>query len=140
MRHLLLTLASACAFGGEPFWRDTLLIQLNVADLGRSIRFYTDTLGFRVTEVREDLGFAHIATGMAGLEIGLSKSEKPVLPGTVIFNFGIKGDIEQVRKTLEAKGVRFLGPTHTIPGKVRLAAFRDPDGYVLRLAASPGDR
>lgn len=140
MRHLFLLLASACAFADEPFWRNTLLIQLNVADLDRSIRFYTDSLGFKVTERREDLGFAHVATGMNGLEIGLWKAEKPAAAGTVIFNFGVKGDIEQIRKTLEAKGVRFLGPTQTIPGKVRLAAFRDPDGYVLRLAASPGDR
>ncbi len=140
MRTLFLFSALTLACSAEPFWRNTLLIQLQVAGLDRSIRFYTETLGFQVTERRDDLGFVHIATGIDGVEIGLSKSEKPVVPGTVIFNFGVKGDIEQIRKSLEARGVRFLGPTQTIPGKVRLAAFRDPDGYVLRLAASPGDR
>jgi hypothetical protein len=36
---------------------------------------------------------------------------------------------------LESKGVVFTGPTRVIPGKVKLAGFKDPDGYALRLAA-----
>ena len=52
-----------------------------------------------------------------------------------MLNFGVQGDIEKAREALERRGVVFEGPTHVIPGKVRLAAFRDPDGYRIRLAA-----
>jgi catechol 2,3-dioxygenase-like lactoylglutathione lyase family enzyme len=90
------------------------------------VRFYTETLGFRVTERRDDLGFIHTETGMAGLPIGLARSEKPPSAGTTILTFGIKGDIEPVRKTLEAKTVKFPGPMQSIPGKVRLAASPGP--------------
>jgi catechol 2,3-dioxygenase-like lactoylglutathione lyase family enzyme len=127
--------ASAAAEAGLVL-RPSLLVQLRVQDLERSIRFYTGTLGFKVTERRDDLGFVHVDCGLAGLQIGLSTggaaAPRP-RPGT--HNFGVKGDIEAARRALEAKGVVFEGPTVVIPGKVRLAGFRDPDGYRLRLAA-----
>jgi hypothetical protein len=45
-----------------------------------------------------------------------------------------------VRATLEARGLTFVGATHVIPGKVRLATFTDPDGYRLRLAGDDPPR
>ena len=116
-------------------YRPSLLVQLAVGDLDRSIRFYTETLGFELTERRDDLRFAHISCGVQGLQLGLSAGgEKPPDPGTVVLNFGVQGDIEAARGALEKRGVVFDGPTRVIPGKVRLAGFRDPDGYRIRLA------
>jgi predicted enzyme related to lactoylglutathione lyase len=130
----LLSMATPPAPKPVP-WEPSLLIQLQVADLDRSIRFYEGTLGFKVTERRDDLQFAHVDCGLAGLQLGLSAGgTKPPLAGSVVLNFGVTGDIEAVRKQLEEKGVVFLGPTMVIPGKVRLAEFKDPDGYRLRLA------
>ena len=116
-------------------WRPSLLVQLQVSDLDRSIRFYTETLGFELTERRDDLQFAHIACGVQGLQLGLSAGG-PKAPdtGTIVLNFGVQGDIEVARQALTARGVVFDGPTAVIPGKVRLASFKDPDGYRIRLA------
>ncbi|MBL8233998.1 MAG: VOC family protein [Bryobacterales bacterium] len=142
MRLPLLVFLAAISAVAEPApdvpWRNTLLIQLQVADLDRSVRFYTDTLGFKLTERRDDLGFVHLEAGIGGLEIGLSKAsaERPPVAGSTVLNFGVKGDIEKARKILESRGVKFLGPTQVIPGKVKLASFRDPDGHLLRLAGS----
>jgi catechol 2,3-dioxygenase-like lactoylglutathione lyase family enzyme len=114
-----------------------LLVQLQVADLERSIRFYTEVLGFEVTERRDDLQFAHLQWGIPGLELGLSAGGAGgVAPAGVVLNFGIDGDIEAAREALAARGAVFSGPTVVIEGKVRLASFRDPDGHALRLAAS----
>jgi catechol 2,3-dioxygenase-like lactoylglutathione lyase family enzyme len=123
---------------GRPVvrYRPSLLVQLQVSDLERSVRFYTETLGFELTERRDDLQFVHLSCGLQGLQIGLSAGGAPPQAGTVTLNFGVQGDIEDARRALEAKGVVFLGPTRVIPGKVRLAEFRDPDGYRIRLAAS----
>ncbi len=121
---------------GTAVLEGRLLVQLQVQDLDRSIAFYTRTLGCRVTERRDDLEFAHVDCGLPGLQLGLSAGgEKPPAPGTVVLNFGVKGDIEKTRALLGRKGVVFTGPTRVIPGKVKLAGFKDPDGYSLRLAA-----
>jgi predicted enzyme related to lactoylglutathione lyase len=119
----------------DPVFAPGLLVQLQVADLDRSIRFYTEALGWRLTERRDDLQFAHIACPLEGLQIGLSAGAGRVpAPGSVVLNFSVRGDVEEARKALERRGVVFTGPTVVIPGKVRLAPFKDPDGYVIRLA------
>lgn len=132
---LLLALHAEPRPAQGPSYKPGLLVQLRVADLERSLRFYTETLGFEVTERRDDLQFVHIDCGIPGLQLGLSAgSAQPPNPGSMVLNFDVAGDVEAARRALEAKGVAFTGPTLVIPGKVRLAEFRDPDGYVLRLA------
>ncbi len=117
-------------------YRPTAVYQLGVANLDRAIAFYTQTLGFRLTERRDDLKFAHIATRLTGLEIGLNEVENPRGTGGAVLNIGV-ADVAAARKTLEARGVKFTGETVVIPGKVALAGFTDLDGNVLRFAGLP---
>lgn len=133
---LLLTVSAQAQTATSVTWEPSLLIQLRVKDLDRSIRFYEGTLGFKIAERRDDLQFAHVDCGLKGLQLGLSAGGT-IAPGApaMVLNFGVTGDIEAARKALEAKGVVFLGPTMVIAGKVRLAEFKDPDGYRLRLAS-----
>jgi catechol 2,3-dioxygenase-like lactoylglutathione lyase family enzyme len=117
-------------------YRPTVTVQLGVADLDASIRFYTEALGFRVTERRDDLRFAHVATNVPGLELGLSAGA-PVTPtASFVVNIGV-ADVAAARAALERKGVVFRRPTQVIPGKVALAEFADPDGHRLRFAGPP---
>jgi predicted enzyme related to lactoylglutathione lyase len=117
-------------------YRPTLLVQLGVKDLDRAIRFYTEALGFEVTERRDDLRFAHLSTNVPGLQIGLSEQPEPKGSGSALLNIGVT-DVTSARKTLEARGVTFPRPTVVIPGKVALAEFADPDGNRLRFAGPP---
>jgi catechol 2,3-dioxygenase-like lactoylglutathione lyase family enzyme len=121
--------------GEGPIYGQGLLVELKVKDIDRSIRFYTDVLGFRVAERRDDLQFAHVDCGVEGLQLGLSAGgSAPPSPGSIVLNFDVAGDVDAVRASLEKKGVHFPEPTRIIQGKVRLAAFLDPDGHRLRLA------
>ncbi len=120
-------------------YRPNLLVQLGVSDLDRSIAFYRDMLGFVVTERRDDLEFAHLATNVPDLEIGLSRQDHPKGSGSVLLNIGV-ADARAARRALEAKGVAFRSPTLEIPGKVVLAEFADPDGNLLRFAGPPSAR
>lgn len=117
-------------------YRPTIVIQVPVTNLGKSIAFYTETLGFTLTERRDDLQFAHIATHVPGVEIGLSEVPTPNGSGGVVLNLGV-ADVADARKVLESRGVTFDGPTRIIPGKVALAGFKDLDGNSLRFAGPP---
>jgi catechol 2,3-dioxygenase-like lactoylglutathione lyase family enzyme len=116
-------------------YREGLLIQLGVTNLDRSIAFYTAKLGFRVTERRDDLKFVHLSTNTPGVEIGLNEVAKPDIQGPIL-NFTV-ANAAAARTTLEAQGVTFVGETVTIPGKVVLVTFVDPDGHRLRFAGLP---
>jgi catechol 2,3-dioxygenase-like lactoylglutathione lyase family enzyme len=92
--------------------KPSLLVQLQVSDLDRSVRFYTEDLGFKVAERREDLKFVHLTWGVEGLQLGLGAGGSvPPSPGTVTLNIGVRGDVDDVRRSLEARGVVFKGPT-----------------------------
>ena len=120
-------------------YRPQLVLQLPVADLERAVRFYVDVLEFSLTERRDDLGFAHIQTNVPGLEIGLSAGGAQAGTGGAVVNISV-ADVVAARAVLESRGVTFAGPTQTIPGKVSLAGFADPDGNRLRLAGPPPSR
>jgi catechol 2,3-dioxygenase-like lactoylglutathione lyase family enzyme len=117
-------------------YRSSLVVQMGETNLDRAIAFYRDTLGFTVTERRDDLKFAHIASNVSGVEFGLSEAPAPLGSGSTVLNIGV-AHVGDARRALEAKGVAFRGQTVVIPGKVALAAFADPDGNVLRLAGPP---
>lgn len=119
-------------------WQPTLLVQLRVADLDRAVAFYSETLGFELERIDRPLKWARIKSGISGVVIGLGEGEGVEGSGTVSLNFGV-GNIDRARAILESRGVVFLGPTQNIPGVVRLADFKDPDGNLIRLAGhSPG--
>ena len=88
--------------------------------------------GFELTERRDDLKFAHIATSVPGVQIGLGEVASPQ-PKGIVLNFEVT-NADAGRRALEAAGVVFQGETLLIPGKVKLAGFLDPDGHRLRLA------
>lgn len=113
-----------------------LTLSLSVSDLARSIAWYRDVLGFRVQYVLDEMGWCELTTGTDGVNVGLSQVEAPKIGGPTP-TWGV-ADIDAARATLEAKGVRFDGPTREIEGMVRLAGFFDPDGNALMLYQSLG--
>jgi catechol 2,3-dioxygenase-like lactoylglutathione lyase family enzyme len=117
-------------------YRPDVVVQIGVARLDTAVAFYTNTLGFTLTERRDDLKFAHVQSNLPGLEIGVNEVAAPKGSGSTVVNLGVQ-HVGHARAALEARGVVFRGPTQVIPGKVALAAFSDPDGNVLRLAGPP---
>jgi catechol 2,3-dioxygenase-like lactoylglutathione lyase family enzyme len=109
-----------------------LTCALNVTDLERSIRWYQDILGFKLLYRVEELGWCELATETPRVNVGLSQVEMVETGGGATLTFGVV-DIDASRRLLEAKDVRFDGPTRTYEGMVRLATFYDPDQNALML-------
>ena len=107
-----------------------LTCAINVKDLGASIGWYQDVLGFKLLYRLEDMGWCELATGVDQVSIGLSQVEAPKTAGGATLTFGVD-DIDRARQLVESKNARFDGETREIPGMVKLATFFDPDGNTL---------
>jgi catechol 2,3-dioxygenase-like lactoylglutathione lyase family enzyme len=111
-----------------------LTISFDSADMKRSIAWYQDVLGFKLLYQVEEIGWCELSTEVAGgrVNVGFSQVEKPRVGAGPVPTFGVK-DIAKARAQLEAKKVKFDGPTKEYPGMVKLATFFDPDGHALML-------
>jgi len=103
-----------------------LTCSLQVTNLDRSIAWYRDVLGFNLLYKVDEIAWAEMGTEVARVNLGLGQVETVSARGNCKLTFGVR-DIDKARAALEAKGVRFDGPTVTIPGMVKLATFLDPD-------------
>lgn len=116
-------------------YKGGIVCALGVRDLEKSVKWYQEALGFKVTFRLDEYGWAEVQTAWKDVTLGLSQVEKLNVAGGVTPTFGV-ADIDAARKSLEKKSVRFDGPTHTIEGQVKLATFFDPDGNRMMLAQS----
>ncbi len=106
---------------------------LYVADFNRSVDFYTETLGLKLS-MRASDHWAEIDAG-PGVMIGLH----PVVPGktaeagtvgSMAIGFNVTEPLEDVMATLTERGVVFPAPI-VEDEFVRFAYFADPDGNPL---------
>ena len=112
--------------------QSTITLSLSVSDRKASAKWYEDMLGFSVAYHADEIGWSEMVTATEGVTLGLGEQSE-VAPGNCVPVFGI-ADLAEARTALEARGVRFDGPTETIDGMVSLATFYDPDGNALMLA------
>ncbi len=128
-------------------------LTLSVASVRRSLKFYSDILGFKiVVDAVPDFALVRVG-GMAGGTIGLlalkhavgGKAKRVTLAMRAGAHVELStSDLDGLYEKLKARGVEFDSPPHDEPWE-RLAWARDPDGYTLefaqgRRAASPRSR
>ncbi len=102
-----------------------------VRDMDRAVKFYTETLGFKLA-FRAGDHWASIDAG-DGVALGLHPAgEGPPMPGVqggVQIGFNVTAPMEKVVAELESHGVSFPNGIHEdTQGGIRLAFFKDPDG------------
>ncbi|HTR17941.1 MAG TPA: VOC family protein [Acetobacteraceae bacterium] len=129
-----------------------LVAELRCADLGRSLRFYTDVLGFDRRVAAPEHGFAELGwagailrltTEAAGGAAGEAGLEYPFGRGvTLIFP---TDDAEALCAGAAAYGARLHRPLETrtplaagAPARSLAFELMDPDGYVLRFVQDLG--
>jgi len=110
-------------------------VTLYVTNMDRAVRFYTETLGLKLAYRFGD-HWASVELGK-GLTIGLHPTSEGIEPsapkGGPSIGLELEGTLEDAMKTLEGRGVNFLGVLNE--GKSgRFAHFHDPDGNLLYLA------
>ena len=123
---------------------------LPVADMDRSIDFYTRLLGMDIMRIREEpekklrtyyIGYGSEDDGAALelIETGGPNASAKMQPWTGHVALYVS-DLSKLAEKLEQAGVQFLKePWHNRPGKPDLMAFiQDPDGYTIELTERYG--
>jgi catechol 2,3-dioxygenase-like lactoylglutathione lyase family enzyme len=116
---------------------------LAVADVGRSLEFYRDRLGFAVEAEYDDPPYATLA--LAGTRLSLAEQGHPaedrpdvelVAPDPSRANVVLVLEVDDARREhdrLAAEGVRFLAEPYEPPwGGCRFFCV-DPDGYLVEI-------
>lgn len=117
-------------------------LTLSVASVRRSLKFYGETLGFKVVvDAAPDFGMVRVG-GKGGRTIGLlalkwavggrTKRVTPAMRAGMHLELST-GNLDALYEKLRARGVDFDGPPHDEPWE-RMASARDPDGYTLEFA------
>lgn len=103
-------------------------VTIMVSDMDASVKFYTETLGFKLKNRYGD----HWADIEAPeMTIGLHPAGKDVKTGNNL-SIGLRvADLQSTVQALEMKGLQFA---ILDDGQVSLAHFTDPDGNALYLA------
>ncbi|XXG10672.1 VOC family protein [Micromonospora sp. SH-82] len=109
-------------------------ITVLVTDLGRSLEFYRDVLGF--TEVDRGSGNAVLASGTTRLVLREVTEAAPISRRLVHVNLEVN-DIQAAYERLRDTGLRFTYAPRVVNRGTKLevwaAAFRDPDGHGIAL-------
>ena len=110
---------------------------VNVSEMGRSVAFYRDVLGFPVRF--ETPGWSELETGDTTIALHLSgpapsrPSSEP-FAGTCSLGFSV-GDLDETVAALTKRGARFVVPvTDQKDEGIRLAVCLDPDGLPISFA------
>ncbi|HLV82346.1 MAG TPA: VOC family protein [Devosia sp.] len=126
-----------------------LVPELSVSDVGRSLAFYCDMLGFEVAYERASEGFAHVRLGEAGLMLDQLSTGRDWVTGPLEPPFGrginiqIQVDnLDQLLTRLAVRHVDLFQPVETKSYRAgntsitqRQFCVQDPDGYLLRFCA-----
>jgi catechol 2,3-dioxygenase-like lactoylglutathione lyase family enzyme len=108
---------------------------LLVSDMDRAVRFYVETLGFKL-RARFGDDWAEVDAG-GGLVLGLHRARangpKAGSGGSISIGLDVNQPIAEVVAVLANRGVEFHGSVKE-DGPVKLAFFGDPDGNALYLA------
>jgi catechol 2,3-dioxygenase-like lactoylglutathione lyase family enzyme len=112
---------------------------LYVSDVDRSVRFYVETLGFKL-RYRAGADWAEVDAGgglVRGLHAARGHGPQPGTHGSITVGFELNQPIDEVVEVLKNRGVRFHGPVRE-DAAVKLAFFGDPDDNTLYLAEQLG--
>ncbi|MBS0616311.1 MAG: VOC family protein [Verrucomicrobia bacterium] len=107
-----------------------------VKDLKEAVKFYTEVVGLKLSEIHEQFGWAELAGPDGGSRLGIAQAqhEPTVAPGSnAVVTFSVS-HIEQVVENFLKKGAECVGKIQEIPGHVKLQMVRDKDGNYFQLA------
>ena len=112
------------------------MILLGARDVQKSISFYRDQLGLKVTQQFEGFAFFNAGNITLVLSEGLAKASENVA-GAMEVVFSVD-DVRAAHAALQSQGVKFAQDPRQVTGPMWAANFCDPDGHKLSVFGPEG--
>ncbi|MDQ4127574.1 MAG: hypothetical protein M3151_06475 [Actinomycetota bacterium] len=104
------------------------------------VGFYRDTLRLSLEHEEGEFAVFRLPDGSKAEVFGSSDTEHTHFSRGPVVGF-LVDDVKTVRKTLEARGIEFIGPIHEWePTGEAWSHFRAPDGNVYEITQGPTPR
>jgi catechol 2,3-dioxygenase-like lactoylglutathione lyase family enzyme len=107
------------------------LIMLGIADLEKSVAFYRDQLGLKLSAQFEGFAFLDGSGVTLALSRGLAQATGQG-PGATEIVFSVE-HVRAAYDALRAAGVNFLNEPRVVSGANWAANFKDTDGHLLSI-------
>jgi catechol 2,3-dioxygenase-like lactoylglutathione lyase family enzyme len=107
-------------------------LAINVTDLDRSVKFYTDLFRIDVLRQQEDMAILH--TPGSDDNFVLFKASGPVAPSGIA-HFGFKVDEQNFDRAMDnvrKRGIKIISNQERNTG--RFLYIEDPDGFVVQIS------
>ncbi len=122
------------------------IITLGVRDFKKSVKFYSETLGWKPSSnSNDDIAFFQAGGVVLGLypreklaEDALVSSEGSGFAGiTLAYNAGSEAEVDEIVSDLKAKGVKIIKEPQKVFWGGYSSYFADPDDYRWEVAYNP---
>jgi predicted enzyme related to lactoylglutathione lyase len=106
-----------------------------VKDLQEAIKFYTETVGFKLMELSEEFGWAELQGHQGGCRLGLAVAQphSPIQAGQNAVLTVTVPHLAKAKEQMSKRGIRWIGQEEEIPGHVKLQMAADADGNHFQL-------
>jgi catechol 2,3-dioxygenase-like lactoylglutathione lyase family enzyme len=112
------------------------VVMLGVTALARSVPFYRDKLGLKLTGQHEGFAFFDGSGVTLCLSESLARASKQI-PGATEVVFSVE-NVRNAHRALAARGITFTQAPRTVTGPMWAANFQDPDGHNLSVFGPEG--
>lgn len=109
-----------------------------VKDFKKAVKFYTDVVGLKLTEMNEEWGWAELEGHDGdGMRLGIAQQSPeghdPIQPGqNAVLTFTVE-NLDKAIKEVQKKGTSMVGPVQIVPGHVKMQTVRDTEGNFFQL-------
>lgn len=106
-----------------------------VKDLKKAVKFYTEVVGLKLTELDEKYGWAELSGHDGGALLGIAQKcdAEPMQPGqNAVVTFTVE-NLDKACLDLSKKGLKKKGDVLEVPGIVKLQMYVDHDNNHFQL-------
>jgi catechol 2,3-dioxygenase-like lactoylglutathione lyase family enzyme len=112
------------------------IVILGASDMDKSITFYRDKLGLKLTSQNADFAFFDAGGTTLALSRAHAQHSSSLIGATEVV-FGVEGVKTEYDK-LKKQGVKFVDEPHEVKdGEEWTTSFTDPDGHMLSIFGPP---